>query len=55
MNQSEVENMLRAHEARLNTIDVAYAKIETKLNLILGVLTTIGAAMAGVIVKMILV
>lgn len=44
--------MLKSHEARLNTIDVAYAKIETKLNIILGVLTTIGAAFAGVIIKM---
>lgn len=52
MTQKEIEDMLQRHEDRLNAIDVAYAKIETKLNLILGVLTTIGAAFAGVIIKM---
>ena len=52
MTQKEIEDMLKSHEARLNNIDVAYAKIETKLNIILGVLTTIGTAFAGVIIKM---
>ena len=53
MNMEELVETVRRHEARLNAIDVAYAKIEVKLNLILAILAGIGTALAGVLVKMI--
>lgn len=52
MELDELIETVRRHEARLNAIDVAYAKIEVKLNLILGILAAIGTALAGVVVKM---
>ena len=53
MTTEELIEAVRRHEARLNAIDVVYAKIEVKLNLILGILAGIGTALAGVLVKMI--
>lgn len=53
MTTEELIETVKAHEIRLNKIDIAYAKIEVKLNLIIGILAAIGTAVAGVIVKMI--
>lgn len=50
---NEIESRVDQCETRLNAIDVAYAKIEVKLNLIIGILSAIGVATAGVMVKMI--
>lgn len=51
MTLEELDEIVRRHEARLHAIDVAYAKIEVKLNLILGILAAIGTALAGVLVN----
>lgn len=50
----KLEERVRECEERLNAIDVAYAKIETKLNLIIAILGCIGAAVAGVLITSIL-
>lgn len=50
MTQKEIEDMLKIHESRLNAIDVAYAKIDLKLKLILGILSAIGVSLCAVLV-----
>lgn len=50
MSQKDMEDMLKSHESRLNAIDVAYAKIDLKLKLILGILAAIGTALCAALV-----
>lgn len=48
------DERLESHEKRLAEGSINFAVINTKLNLMLGVLCTIGVAIAGVLVKYIL-
>lgn len=49
----ELEKRVDDHDDRLAKGDTNFAVVNVKLNLILGVLSAVGAALAGVIVKMI--
>ena len=48
------EERLEKHEKRLSDGTTNFAVINTKLNFMLAVLSTVGVAVAGVLVKMIL-
>lgn len=50
----ELKERIEKCEVRLHTIDVNYAEIKVKLNLILGILSAIGVALAGVLINIIL-
>lgn len=50
----EHEQMLDNHDARLAHGDTSFAVIKNKLNMIIAILATIGAAVAGTIVNQIL-
>ena len=49
----ELEKRVDGHDDRLAKGDTNFAVVNVKLNLILGVLSAVGVALAGVIVKMI--
>lgn len=49
----ELEKRVDDHDDRLAKGDTNFAVVNVKLNLILGVMSAIGVAIAGVIVKMI--
>jgi len=48
-----LEKRVDSHDERLAKGDTNFAVVNVKLNLILGVLSAVGVALAGVIVKMI--
>lgn len=50
----EHEERLDSHDARLAHGDTSFAVIKNKLNMIIAILATIGAAVAGAIVNQIL-
>lgn len=50
----EHEERLDSHDARLAHGDTSFAVIKNKLNMIIAILATIGAAIAGAIVNQIL-
>lgn len=50
----EHEQRLDSHDARLAHGDTSFAVIKNKLNMIIAILATIGAAVAGAIVNQIL-
>lgn len=47
---NKLEERVSKCEDEITKINVAYAKIETKLNLIIGILAAIGTALAGTLV-----
>ncbi|MCI9626540.1 MAG: hypothetical protein HFI90_07130 [Clostridia bacterium] len=49
----ELQKIVAEHEHQLNDGRVQFAVINTKLNIVLGVITTVGVALCGVIIKMI--
>lgn len=49
----ELEKRVDDHDDRLAKSDTNFAVVNVKLNLILGVLSAVGVALAGVVVKMI--
>ena len=49
----DLEKRVDDHDDRLAKGDTNFAVVNVKLNLILGVLSAVGVALAGVIVKMI--
>ncbi len=49
----ELTKRVDDHEDRLAKSDTNFAVVNVKLNLVIGILSTIGVAIAGVIVKMI--
>lgn len=49
----ELRTIVDQHEKRLAEGSTQFAVINTKLNLVLGVMCTIGVALCGVIIKMI--
>ncbi|MBP3360310.1 MAG: hypothetical protein J6N52_05615 [Clostridia bacterium] len=48
----ELKAIVERHEHQLTKGSVQFAVINTKLNIVLGVLGTVGAALCGVIIKM---
>ena len=49
----ELEKRVDDHDDRLAKGDTSFAVVNVKLNLILGVLSAVGAALAGVLLKMV--
>lgn len=49
----DLERRVDDHDDRLAKGDTNFAVVNVKLNLVIGILSTIGVAIAGVIVKMI--
>lgn len=49
----ELTKRVDDHDDRLAKSDTNFAVVNVKLNLVIGILSTIGVAIAGVIVKMI--
>ncbi len=49
----ELEKRVDDHDDRLAKGDTNFAVVNVKLNLILGVLSAVGAALAGVLLKMV--
>ena len=47
-----LQKIVDGHEKQLNRGDVQFAVINTKLNVVIGVMAAIGVAFCGVIVKM---
>lgn len=50
-----LEKQVEEQRTQLAKADTQFAVILTKLNLIMGILGTVGATLAGIIIKMILV
>lgn len=48
----ELKTIVERHDHQLAKGNVQFAVINTKLNIVLGVLATVGVALCGVIVKM---
>ena len=48
----EFDERIKKHEEQLHKGDTTFAVINTKLNIVLGVMAAIGTAICGVIVKM---
>lgn len=48
----EFDECIKKHEEQLHKGDTNFAVINTKLNVVLGVLAVVGTAICGVIVKM---
>ena len=48
----ELEKRVDGHDERLAKGDTNFAVVNVKLNLILGVLSTVGVAVVGVLIKM---
>ena len=48
----EFDGLIKKHEEQLHKGDTNFAVINTKLNVVLGVLAVVGTAICGVIVKM---
>lgn len=49
----DLEKRVDDHDDRLAKGDTSFAVVNVKLNLILGVLSAVGAALAGVLLKMV--
>ncbi len=49
----ELKAIVDRHEHQLAKGSVQFAVINTKLNIVLGVLATVGAAVCGIVVKLI--
>lgn len=49
----ELENCIKKHEDQLHKGDTTFAVINTKLNIVLGVMAAIGTAICGMLVRMI--
>ncbi len=49
----ELKKTVDMHEKRLAEGSTQFAVINTKLNVVLGVITTVGVALCGVIVKLV--
>lgn len=47
-----LQKIVDEHEKQLNRGDVQFAVINTKLNVVIGVMAAIGVAFCGVVVKM---
>jgi DNA transposition AAA+ family ATPase len=47
-----LQKIVEGHDKQLNNGNVQFAVINTKLNVVIGVMGTIGVALCGVIVKM---
>ena len=47
-----VQESIKTHEKSLAKGDIQFAVINTKLNIVLGVMATIGIALCGIILKM---
>lgn len=50
----ELEEYIKKHEEQLHKGDTTFAVINTKLNIVLGVLAAVGTALCGVMAKMII-
>lgn len=53
MKCAEFDELIKKHEEQLHKGDTTFAVINTKLNVVIGVLAAVGTAICGVIVKMI--
>ena len=49
----ELKSIVERHDQQLKDGSVQFAVINTKLNIVLGVMAAVGVALCGVIVKMI--
>lgn len=49
----ELEKRVDDHDDRLAKVDTNFAVVNVKLNLIIGIMSAVGVALAGVVVKMI--
>lgn len=50
---NELYTVVHEHRERLSELETAIAVVNTKLNLIIGVMSAIGVAIAGVLVKLV--